>query len=61
MQMQKSTLKRYAREIIHLGDFWNENKLKENRNGIVNTIDENAKMYRRIYKYLEAAKLMRDD
>ncbi|MBN4069839.1 MAG: ATPase [Alkaliphilus sp.] len=48
-------------EIIHLGDFWNEDKLKENRSGIVNTIDENTKMYKRIYKYLEAAKLMRDD
>lgn len=48
-------------EIIHLGDYWNEEALIANRDKIVKAIDDNGKIYKRVYKYLGAAKLVQDD
>lgn len=47
--------------IIHLGDYWQEEGLKENRDTIVEAIDENSRIYKRVYKFLPAAKLIHDD
>ncbi|SCX96032.1 ATPase [Alkaliphilus peptidifermentans] len=48
-------------EIINLGEFWDENALKQNREEIIKSIDENGKIYKRVYSYLGAAKLVKDD
>jgi len=48
-------------EIINLGEFWQADALKNNREGIIKSIDDNSKIYKRVYKYLAAAKLIHDD
>ncbi|SET42379.1 hypothetical protein SAMN05660297_02367 [Natronincola peptidivorans] len=47
--------------IIHLGEYWQEEGLREKRKEIIESIDENGKIYKRVYKYLAAAKLIHDD
>ncbi|SDK36500.1 PRK06851 family protein [Natronincola ferrireducens] len=47
--------------IIHLGDYWNEEGLRKNRDNIIREIDANGKRYKRTYKYLAAAKIIHDD
>ncbi|AKL95850.1 ATpase [Clostridium aceticum] len=46
---------------IHLGDYWQEENLRNNRESIIDAIDENGKIYKRVYKFLGAAKLIHDD
>lgn len=48
-------------EIVHLGEYWNEEALVLKRQEIIQAIDENGKIYKRVYKYLKAAKLIQDD
>lgn len=48
-------------EIIHLGDYWNEEGLRKNRDNIINTNREVGKHFARAYKYLSAAKAIYDD
>ncbi len=48
-------------EIINLGECWIEDKMVANRESIMRSIDENGKIYKRVYKYLAAAKLIHDD
>ncbi len=48
-------------EIIHLGEYWNEEALKENRAEIVASTEHNGKIYKRVYKFLAAAKIIHDD
>lgn len=47
--------------IVSLGEYWDEKGLRENRKKIIESIDENGKIYKRVYKFLPAAKLIHDD
>lgn len=47
--------------LIPLGEHWNEPGLEAVREEIVRHTDENGKLYKRVYKYLEAAKLITED
>lgn len=42
-------------EIIHLGDFWNEEGLRKNREGIMKDNKEVGRTFKRAYKYIKAA------
>ena len=48
-------------EIINLGECWIQDKMVANRESIIRSIDENGKIYKRVYKYLAAAKIIHDD
>lgn len=48
-------------EIINLGEYWYEDPLKSNRDEIIRAIEDNSNIYKRVYKYLGAAKLIHDD
>ncbi len=48
-------------EIINLGECWIEDKMVANRSKIIKSIDENGNIYKRVYKYLAAAKIIHDD
>ncbi|KAB3527298.1 ATPase [Alkaliphilus serpentinus] len=48
-------------EIINLGDFWNEAAMKENKAAVIKAMEDYSKIYKRVYKYLAAAKLVHDD
>lgn len=48
-------------EIIHLGDFWDEEGMRENRNDIEDAGREIALTFARAYRYLKAAKQFQDD
>ncbi len=48
-------------EIIHLGDYWNVEKIEENKEGVLKSIDRNGKFYKRAYNYLAAARLIYED
>ncbi|MCC5909991.1 MAG: PRK06851 family protein [Clostridiaceae bacterium] len=48
-------------EIINLGEFWDEGALRKKREEIIEATDENSRLYKRVYKYLEAAKAIHDD
>ncbi len=48
-------------EIIHLGDYWNLEKMEENKIPIIYYTEKNSKFYRRAYKYLAAARLIQED
>ncbi|SNT09374.1 hypothetical protein SAMN05446037_103916 [Anaerovirgula multivorans] len=47
--------------IVHLGDYWQEEGLRKNKDTVIESIDENSKIYKRVYKFLPAAKLIHDD
>lgn len=47
--------------IVNLGEFLNEEGLRKNRNGIIESTEDNKNIYVRVYKYLAAAKLIHDD
>lgn len=42
-------------EIIHLGDFWNEEGMRKNREGIIKDNKEVGRTFRRAYKYIKGA------
>ncbi|MHB1418416.1 MAG: PRK06851 family protein [Bacillota bacterium] len=48
-------------EIIHLGDFWNEEGMRKNREPILRINREVGRLFRRAYNYLAQAKLLNDD
>jgi len=48
-------------EIINLGEYWNEDAIRVNRDDIITSIEANSNIYKRVYKYLGAAKLIHDD
>jgi hypothetical protein len=48
-------------EIIHLGDFWDENGVKENRSGITNDNKEIGRYFARAYRYIKAAASVYED
>lgn len=48
-------------EIVHLGDYWDLEKMEGNKQFILESIERNGKFYKRAYKYLSAAKLVQDD
>lgn len=48
-------------EIIHLGDFWDEEGIHENRNDIIDYGREITLTFARAYRYLKAAKQFQDD
>lgn len=47
--------------IIHLGDHWQEENLRKNKENIIEEITANSNTYKRTYKYLAAAKIIHDD
>ena len=42
-------------EIISIGDFWSESRLREQRHEISSALHARAKCYQRLYRYLQAA------
>ncbi|MGE5330099.1 MAG: PRK06851 family protein [Deltaproteobacteria bacterium] len=48
-------------EIIHLGDFWNEEGLRQSKNDIILITSEISSLFSRAYKYLGAGKYIYDD
>lgn len=48
-------------EIIHLGDFWDEEGLKKYHSQIIETNPKVGKSFKRVYNYLKAAKHLHDD
>lgn len=48
-------------EIIHLGDFWNEEGLRANREYIIKHNKEVGRQFARAYRYLKAAAAIYDD
>jgi len=48
-------------EILHLGDFWNEEGLRQSRNEITSLTSQIGNLFARAYKYLGAAKYLYDD
>jgi hypothetical protein len=48
-------------EILHLGDFWDEDKMVENKLKIINDNKEVGRNFRRAYRYLSAAKDIYDN
>lgn len=48
-------------EIIHLGDFWNEDGIRQNREAILKDNKEVGRTFRRAYRYLKAANSIYED
>jgi len=48
-------------EIIHLGDYWNEEKIKQYREEIIAGNLEIGRMFQRAYRYIKAAALVHED
>lgn len=48
-------------EIIHLGDFWNEEGMRANREQILKTNKEVGKLFARAYRYIKAAESIYED
>ncbi len=48
-------------EIIHMGEFWDEAGMIARREDILRLNGEHARLYRRAYRYLAAAKLFLDE
>ena len=48
-------------EIIHLGDYWDEEGIREYKNEIIEANDEVFKNFDRAYRFLKAAKAVYDD
>lgn len=47
-------------EIVHLGDFWDENKLRKNKQNVLEDNKKIAKYYKIAYSYLQEAKTIHD-
>ncbi len=48
-------------EIIHLGDFWDEDGMKSNREDIMKANNEVGRLFARAYRYLKAASYVYED
>ena len=48
-------------EIIHLGECWNEEGLRENREDIIEINREVKRLYRKTFFYLKMTKLLNDE
>lgn len=48
-------------EIIHLGDYWNEQGLRANKKEILTSNKEMSRLFGRAYSYLAAAKIFLDE
>ncbi|NPV71333.1 MAG: hypothetical protein HPY55_11925 [Firmicutes bacterium] len=48
-------------EIIHLGDYWNEDELRKHRDEIIACNREVGRCFERAYRFLRAAKAVYDD
>lgn len=48
-------------EIVHLGDYWNEEGLRANKKEILATNREVGRLFKRAYSYLAAAKIFLDE
>lgn len=48
-------------EIINLGDFWNEEALRENKEAILNDNNEVGRTFKRAYRYIKAAYSIYED
>lgn len=48
-------------EIVNLGEFWDGEAIRRNRDEIVRINGEIGRQYKRAYKYIAAAKCLRDD
>ncbi|MBS4534459.1 ATP-binding protein [Clostridium sp. D2Q-14] len=48
-------------EIINLGDFWNKDKMEENKDEIILLSNEVSKSFKRAYKYLKAIRPLIED
>lgn len=48
-------------EILNFGDFWDENGIRRNRDQIVAITAKLGKLYSRAYRFISAAKSLRDD
>ncbi len=48
-------------EIIHLGDYWNEQSIRANKNEILACNKEVGRLFNRAYAYLSAAKIFLDE
>ena len=48
-------------EILHMGDFWNEEGFKAHRRTIIDINKEVGKTFKRAYRFIGAAKLVHDD
>lgn len=48
-------------EIIHLGDFWKESGMRENKEGIMRDNKEVGRLFARAYRYIKAAASIYED
>lgn len=48
-------------EILHLGDFWDEDFLRKHKDEIIETSKEVSRLFTRAYRFLKAAKDIYDD
>jgi Mrp family chromosome partitioning ATPase len=48
-------------EILHLGDFWDEDSLRRHKDDIIETSKEVSRLFTRAYRFLKAAKDIYDD
>ncbi len=48
-------------EIIHLGDYWNEQGMRQNKTQVMELNTEVGRSFRRAYQYVKAAKVIHDD
>ena len=48
-------------EIIHLGDYWNEEGMRANKDGILKDNKEVGRLFARAYRYINAAASVYDD
>lgn len=48
-------------EIINLGEFWDTKIMEKNKDKIIYYTKNNSKFYKRAYKYLSAARLIKED
>ncbi len=48
-------------EILNFGDFWDEEGIRKNRENIVSITADISKLFKRAYRFLAAAKSIRDD
>jgi len=46
---------------VNLGEFINEADIRKHKDSVIQATDDNKNIYVRVYKYLEAAKLIHDD
>lgn len=48
-------------EILNLGDYWNEDGFKKSKNDIIQYTNKISGLFKKAYRYLNAAKLVRDN